>query len=98
MKTFLHIIEQLARKFRERLTATKKVRHAHPLTWHKIKILWLLVRVAIRRFKPQPPSNAQLYVFTIDLRKLQQIRFHTIAGSNAPPEGTISSLKFLNNS
>jgi hypothetical protein len=95
MTTFLHMIEQLARKFGERPTETKKVRHANPLTWHKIKTLWLLVRVSGRRFIPPPLGIGEIYAFTIDLRKLQQIRFHTIAGSNAPPGRTISSLKFL---
>ena len=96
MPTFLHMVERLAREFRKRFEETKKAHRPHPMTWQKIKELWLLVRAAGLRFEPQPTCNGTHYAYTPDLRKLQQNKFRIIAGSNAPPAVVSSTRKNQN--
>lgn len=93
MTTFIQEALRLARELRKQLAKTNKPPHPKPITWQKTKALWLLVRTAGRHFETPSPCGDTQYAFTPDLRKLQQKKFHTIAGSNAPPP-VVSSTQY----
>ncbi len=93
MTTFIQEALRLAREFRKQFAKTKKPPRRQPISLQRVKALWLLVRTAGRRFEPPPPRNGSHYTYTPDLRLLQQKKFHTIAGSNAPP-AVVSSIQY----
>ena len=96
MTTFIQEALRLARELRKQLAKTKKPPRPQPISWQRIKALWLLVRAAGLRFEPQPTCNGTHYAYTPDLRKLQQNKFRIIAGSNAPPTVVSSTRKNQN--
>ena len=93
MTTFIQEALRLAREFRKQFAKTKKPPRRQPISLQRVKALWLLVRTAGRHFVTPPPCGDTQYAYTPDLRKLQQKKFHTIAGSNAPPP-VVSSTQY----
>lgn len=85
MKTILHLPNKLARRFKrqQRKIVIGIQQGIH--TSCEPKAVWKLISFNKSRFNPIAFKYCTHYAFTIDLRKLQHMKFYSLAGSNAPP-------------